>query len=173
MFVLQKSVPLHGVDALTADLGFAGQIALDDATGDRYAKIGAAWVKVADGAGNPVAPPLSGQITLKNSSGTVSRTLTATNGVATLAATDALVTNGSLIAVQNSAGADPHNATMSVTNGALTGAKLASTVALVDNGDTLTLQKSDGTTSAGNAGLNSPATAAVANGVVTAIKAAA
>ncbi|HEF4770863.1 hypothetical protein DN523_10135 [Burkholderia multivorans] len=133
MFVLQKSVPLHGVDALTADLGFAGQIALDDATGDRYAKIGAAWVKVADGAGNPVAPPLSGQITLKNSSGTVSRTLTATNGVATLAATDALVTNG----------------------------------------DSLTLQTSDGTTSAGNAGLNSPATATVASGVVTAVKAAA
>ncbi|MCL4661988.1 hypothetical protein L0Z16_22540 [Burkholderia multivorans] len=132
MFVLQKSVPLHGVDALTADLGFAGQIALDDATGDRYAKIGAAWVKVADGAGNPVAPPLSGQITLKNSSGTVSRTLTATNGVATLAATDALVTNG----------------------------------------DSLTLQTSDGTTSAGNAGLNSPATATVASGVVTAVKAA-
>ncbi|MDR8918518.1 hypothetical protein [Burkholderia multivorans] len=133
MFILQKSVALHGVDALTADLGFAGQIALDDATGDRYAKIGDAWVKVADGAGNPVTPPVSGQITLKNSSGTVSRTLTATNGVATLAATDALVTNGA----------------------------------------TLTLQKSDGTTSAGNAGLNSPATAAVANGVVTAVKAAA
>ncbi|WP_261523546.1 hypothetical protein [Burkholderia multivorans] len=133
MFILQKSVALHGVDALTADLGFAGQIALDDATGDRYAKIGAAWVKVADGAGNPVTPPVSGQITLKNSSGTVSRTLTATNGVATLAATDALVTNGA----------------------------------------TITLQKSDGTTSAGNAGLNSPATAAVANGVVTAVKAAA
>ncbi|MBU9440085.1 hypothetical protein KTE91_34035 [Burkholderia multivorans] len=132
MFVLQKSVPVKGVAALTADLGYAGQTAIDDSNGDRYAKVAGAWVKVADGAGNPVAPPLSGQITLKNSSGTVSRTLTATNGVATLAATDALVTNG----------------------------------------DTLTLQKSDGTTSAGNAGLNSPATATVASGVVTAVKAA-
>ncbi|PRG17973.1 hypothetical protein [Burkholderia multivorans] len=133
MFVLQKSVPVEGVAALTADLGYAGQTAIDDSNGDRYAKVGDAWVKVADGAGNPVAPPLSGQITLKNSSGTVSRTLIATNGVATLAATDALVANG----------------------------------------DSLTLQKSDGTASAGNAGLNSPATAAVANGVVTAVKAAA
>nr|WP_254215954.1 hypothetical protein [Burkholderia multivorans] len=129
---MQKSVPVKGVAALTADLGYAGQTAIDDSNGDRYAKVAGAWVKVADGAGNPVAPPLSGQITLKNSSGTVSRTLTATNGVATLAATDALVTNG----------------------------------------DTLTLQKSDGTTSAGNAGLNSPATATVASGVVTAVKAA-
>ncbi|MCO1343413.1 hypothetical protein L0Z26_16140 [Burkholderia multivorans] len=132
MFVLQKSVPVKGVAALTADLGYAGQTAIDDSNGDRYAKVAGAWVKVADGAGNPVAPPVSGQITLKNSSGTVSRTLTATNGVATLAATDALVTNG----------------------------------------DTLTLQTSDGTTSAGNAGLNSPATATVASGVVTAVKAA-
>ncbi|MCO8642697.1 hypothetical protein KGP93_05200 [Burkholderia multivorans] len=132
MFVLQKSVPVKGVAALTADLGYAGQTAIDDSNGDRYAKVAGAWVKVADGAGNPVAPPVSGQITLKNSSGTVSRTLTATNGVATLAATDALVTNG----------------------------------------DTLTLQKSDGTTSAGNAGLNSPATATVVSGVVAAVKAA-
>ncbi|MDN7595085.1 hypothetical protein QZM01_13610 [Burkholderia multivorans] len=132
MFILQKSVALHGVDALTADLGFAGQIALDDATGDRYAKIGDAWVKVADGAGNPVTPPVSGQITLKNSSGTVSRTLTATNGVATLAAADALVTNGDTLTLQKSDGTTSAGnaglnspATAAVANGVVTAVKAA------------------------------------------------
>ncbi|WP_321944538.1 hypothetical protein [Burkholderia cenocepacia] len=133
MFVLQKSVPVEGVSALTAELGYAGQVAVDDSNGDRWAKIGSAWVKVADSAGNPILPPVSGSVTVKNSTGTVSRTLTATNGVVTLAATDALVASGASIV----------------------------------------LQKSDGTVSSGNAGLNSPAVAVVANGAVSAVKAAA
>ncbi|MBU9679710.1 hypothetical protein KTF37_22975 [Burkholderia multivorans] len=133
MFVLQKSVPVKGVAALTADLGYAGQTAIDDSNGDRYAKVGGAWVKVADGAGNPVAPPLSGQITLKNSSGTVSRTLTATNGVATLAAADALVTNGDTLTLQKSDGTTSAGnaglnspATAAVANGVVTAVKAAS-----------------------------------------------
>ncbi|WP_230942278.1 hypothetical protein [Burkholderia stagnalis] len=176
MFILQKSVPVEGAAALTADLGFAGQAAIDDANGDRYAKIGGAWVKVADGAGNPVSPPLSGQITVQNSAGTVSRTLTATNGVATLASTDALVRNGDNLALQNSAGAGQAGVaqTAVIVNGVLTASKLTnSTVAAVKNGDTATLQKSDGSTSTGNATLNSPATFVVANGAVSSIRASA
>ncbi|ETP64859.1 hypothetical protein BDSB_05485 [Burkholderia dolosa PC543] len=76
---------------------------------------------------------MNGAVTVRNSAGTVTRNLTATNGVVTLAATDAIVTNG----------------------------------------DTATLQKSDGTTSSGNATLNSPATAIVSAGALTAVKAAA
>lgn len=46
--------------------------------------------------------------------------------------------------------------------------------AVIANGQSLTLKKSDGTTtSAGNAGLNSPATAVVAAGAVTSVKASA
>ncbi|MCW3539331.1 hypothetical protein [Burkholderia cenocepacia] len=133
MFILQKSIPVEGVSALSADLGYVGQMAVDDSNGDRYAKIGDSWMKVADGAGNPVSTPVSGPVTVKNSAGTVTRNLTATNGVVTLAATDALVANGASIV----------------------------------------LQKSDGTVSSGNAGLNSPAVAIVANGAVSAVKAAA
>lgn len=51
---------------------------------------------------------------------------------------------------------------------------LAATDAIVANNDSLVLKKSDGTTtSAGNATLNSPATAVVGAGVVTNVKASA
>lgn len=176
MFVLQKSVPVEGVSALTAELGYAGQVAVDDSNGDRWAKVGSAWVKVADGAGNPISPPVSGSVTVRNSAGTVSRVLVATDGVATLAAADALVSNGQSLALQNSAGAAQSGVaqTAVVVNGAMTASRLTnSTVAAIKNGDSVTLQKSDGTTSAGNATLNSPATAVVANGVVSAVRAAA
>lgn len=61
------------------------------------------------------------------------------------------------------------------TNGALGGnSAQAANTAVVANGQTLVLKKSDGsTTSVGNAGLNSPATAVVAAGVVTNVKASA
>lgn len=61
------------------------------------------------------------------------------------------------------------------TNGALGGnSAQAANTAVVANGQTLTLKKSDGTTtSVGNAGLNSPATAVVAAGAVTNVKASA
>lgn len=133
MFILQKLVPVSSAVALTADLGYVGQEALDADTGDCYAKLSTGWTKVRDGSGNPVTAALNGPITVQNSSGTVTRSLTATNGVVSLAATDAIVANGS----------------------------------------TFTLQKSDGTTSSGNATLNSPATATVAAGVVSAVKASA
>jgi hypothetical protein len=58
------------------------------------------------------------------------------------------------------------------TNGAQGGNQAAySTTAIVTNGQSLVLKKSDGTTtSSGNAGLNSPASAVIANGVVTNVK---
>jgi len=60
-------------------------------------------------------------------------------------------------------------------NGALGGNSAShAATAVVPNGASLVLKKSDGTTtSAGNAGLNSPATAVVAAGVVTSVKASA
>ncbi|MBB2999657.1 hypothetical protein FHX57_001988 [Paraburkholderia tropica] len=133
MFILQKIVPIDSTAALAAGVGYVGQTAVDSSNGDRYVKLSTGWVKVADGAGNPVAVPVSGSVTVQNSAGTVTRSLTATNGVVSLAATDAIVANGA----------------------------------------SLVLQNSSGTTSSGNAGLNSPATATVAAGVVSAVKAAA
>lgn len=51
---------------------------------------------------------------------------------------------------------------------------LPATDAIVSNGATVTLKKSDGTTtSVGNAGLNSPATAVVAAGAISQVNAAA
>ncbi|MDN7848116.1 hypothetical protein [Burkholderia seminalis] len=104
-------------------VGENGDVTIDPVTLTVYKKTAGAWAALAP----------SGAVTVQNSAGTVTRNLTATNGVVTLAATDAIVANGA----------------------------------------TMTLQKSDGTTSAGNATLNSPATAIVAAGALTAVKAAA
>lgn len=134
MFILQKTYNTDSASTLTNAVGYVGQEAIDQSTGDLYVKLGSGWQKIVDGAtGNPVNPPVSGSITVQNSAGTVTRALTATNGVVSLAATDAIVTNGG----------------------------------------TLVLQNSSGSTSTGNAGLNSPATATVAAGVVSAVKASA
>ncbi|CAM2155438.1 conserved hypothetical protein [Paraburkholderia tropica] len=72
------------------------------------------------------------------------------------------------VTVQNSAGTVTRSLT--ATNGVVS---LAATDAIVANGASLVLQNSSGTTSSGNAGLNSPATATVAAGVVSAVKASA
>lgn len=72
--------------------------------------------------------------------------------------TTATVANGATVAVQNSAGADSHNATAVVASGALTGVKLAATVAMVDNGDTVSAT-----------GTGTTATLVVAAGVVTGV----
>lgn len=134
MFILQKTYNTDSAVSLSGTVGYVGQEAIDQTTGDIYVKLGSGWQKIVDGAtGNPVNPPLTGAVTVQNSSGSVTRALTATNGVVTLAATDAIVTNGGTLVLQNSSGA----------------------------------------TSTGNAGLNSPATATVAAGVVSAVKASA
>ncbi|MCI3206557.1 MULTISPECIES: hypothetical protein [Pandoraea] len=132
-FLLQKHVPLAAVAALTADVGAPGQTAVDDQTSDVYVKLTTGWAKVRTGSGAGVPVAVNGPVTVQNSAGTVTRSVTAVNGVAALAASDAIVANGGAIVLQNSSGA----------------------------------------TSSGNAGLNSPATAIVSAGVVSAVKASA
>lgn len=77
------------------------------------------------------------------------------------------INNGDTVAVVNSAGADSHDATATVTAGSLTNVKLAATVAMVDQGDTVTVQNSTGAAVAGTH------TATVAAGVVSNVKLAA
>lgn len=108
-------------------IGRVGDVGYDSATGNVYVKQSGGWILAAS------VTAYSGPITVQNSAGSVTRALTATNGVVSLAATDAIVANGA----------------------------------------TMTLQNSSGVTSSGNAGLNSPATATVAAGVVSAVKASA
>lgn len=133
MYILQRTVPVGYAAALSTNIGRYGQTAVDGDTGDVYVLLSGGWAKVADEAGNAVAAPLSGSVTVQNSDGTITRVLTADDGVVTLDDTDTIVADG----------------------------------------DTFTLQDSDGTTSAGNAKLNSPATASVAAGLVSAVKASA
>lgn len=78
-----------------------------------------------------------------------------------------LPNDGDTVAVVNSAGADSHDATATVTAGSLTNVKLAATVAMVDQGDTVTVQNSTGAAVAGTH------TATVAAGVVSNVKLAA
>lgn len=105
MFILQQTVPVASAIALTNDLGYAGQTAIDESNGDVYSKLSGAWTKVADGSGNPVAPPVAGAVTVRNSSGSITRALTAVAGVVTLAATDTILANGASVVLQTSAGA--------------------------------------------------------------------
>ncbi len=79
----------------------------------------------------------------------------------------ATVADGATVAVVNSASADSHNATATVTGTTLTNVKLAATVAFVDNADTITVQNSAGTAVAGTH------TATVAAGVLSNVKLAA
>lgn len=133
MFILQETISIDSATALASDVGYVGQTALDDSNGDAYVKLSTGWAKVRAGDGTPVAPPVTGSVTVQSSDGTITRALTAADGVVTLDDTDTIVADG----------------------------------------DTFTLQDSDGTTSAGNAKLNSPTTASVAAGLVSAVKASA
>jgi hypothetical protein len=133
MFILQQLVPMDAVPALTGAIGHHSQIAVDQSTGDRWMNFSGTWSKIRNGNETPVTPPLAGAVTVRNSSGSITRSLTAVAGVVTLAATDTIVANG----------------------------------------NTAILQTSAGTTSSSTATLNSPATATVAAGVLTAVKASA
>ena len=86
---------------------------------------------------------------------------------APLPATSAIVTNASTLAIENSAGADSHNVTLTVAANAVTAAKLAATVAFVDNADAITVQNSAGAAVAGTH------SASVTAGVVANVKLAA
>lgn len=78
--------------------------------------------------------------------------------------TGAVVLDGATVAVVNSANADSHNATATVTGTTLTNVKLPATVAFVDNTDTVVMQNSAGTVIAGTH------TATVAAGAVSNVK---
>lgn len=131
MFMVSSEIVAHRFSATTPDntIGKVGDIGRDSVTGNVYVKQTGGWVLAA----SAVVANYSGPITVQNSAGSVTRSLTAVNGVVSLAATDAIVANGASIPLQNSSG----------------------------------------TVSSGNAGLNSPATATVAAGVVSAVKASA
>lgn len=75
----------------------------------------------------------------------------------------AVVANGATVPVVNSAGADSHNATATVTGTTLTNVQLAATVALVDNADAVPIRNSAGTV------VGSSGAAVVAAGVQTAV----
>jgi hypothetical protein len=105
MFVIQKHVAVDSYAALSGTIGCPGQIAIDQSTGAIWCKLSGGWTMIVDASGNPVAPPVSGAVTVKNSAGTVTRSLTAVAGVVTLAATDAIVANGASLVLQTSAGA--------------------------------------------------------------------
>jgi hypothetical protein len=131
MFMLMEMHAIGSMATLDNTKGSDSQIARDSTNGDLYIKHGSAWQKVQAGGSTPT--PVGLAITVKNSSGSKTRSLTETNGIVTLAATDAIVANA----------------------------------------DSLVLNNHSGTVSSGNAGLNSPAVANVAAGVVTNVQAAA
>lgn len=83
--------------------------------------------------------------------------------LAPLPDSQAIVIDGGVLSVKNSAGADAHNATLSVSGNSVTALKYANTVAVVDNNDSVNVENS-----AGN--LDSAATAVVASGVLTSVK---
>lgn len=83
-----------------------------------------------------------------------------------LPAGTAVAANGGTVpgGVVNSAGADTHPATFTVTDGKITNVKItAATTGLVDQGDTVSVQNSAGANGIGS-------TAQVANGVITAVR---
>lgn len=89
--------------------------------------------------------PINGQITLQNSSGSITRTLTVVDGVATLAATDTLLANAGAVTVKNSTGTVTNSATATVAAGVLTQAALPATVALVSSGGQVQVETSANT----------------------------
>lgn len=104
MFLLMQLVPMDAVSALSGAVGHHSQIAVDQSTGDRWMNSSGTWQKVRNGNETPVTPPLAGAVTVRNSSGSITRSLTAVAGVVTLAATDTIVANGASIVLQTSAG---------------------------------------------------------------------
>lgn len=83
--------------------------------------------------------------------------------LAPLPDSQAIVIDGDVLSVKNSAGADAHSATLSVSGNSITALKYAATIAVVDNNDSVNVENS-----AGN--LDSAATAVVASGVLTSVK---
>src|ERR1700761_9528984 len=126
-YIIQNPVPSFAVSdaALATTRAQDGATAIKVEDGSTMIHSGGAWVSAGAGA----APA---NITVQNSSGSITRTVALNAGVATLAATDTIVTNGATIVAQNNVAADPHNTTAVVAAGVLTATRFASTVAMVD-----------------------------------------
>lgn len=131
VFTVKRTLNVRVVTALNAGVGEVGDIADETSgtgttSGNRWIKTASGWQQITGtGSGLP-----TGSITIKNSAGTTLRTVTATNGVASLAATDTIVGNGNTVPLQNSSGAAaPANAgmntpvTLTIAAGVLTAAK--------------------------------------------------
>lgn len=115
------------------------------------------------GRGNVIAIDDAGSLWLKRASGWVQ----ITQGGASPAEVSVPVAGS--VTIKNSAGTTLR--TLTAAAGVVT---LAATDTIVGNGDSIVLKKSDGTTtSSGNATLNSPATAVVAAGVLSNVRASA
>jgi hypothetical protein len=125
-FLVQKTYNVRSSATIPDNtIGENGDVGRDD-SGNVYVKVNGTWELYSNVTGGYTGP-----ITVENSAGSVTRSLNAVNGVVNLAATDAIVANGS----------------------------------------SLVLENHSGTVSSGNAGLNSPAVANVAAGVVSSVQA--
>lgn len=104
-YTLKEGRAVLVVTALTAAVGQDGDIA-DETTGtgttkgNRWIKVGTVWQQMTGPGGNVA----NGSVAIKNSAGTTLRTISAVNGVITLAATDTIIGTGASIPLNTSAG---------------------------------------------------------------------
>lgn len=129
MFILHRTTPVQHATALSPSIGYTGQTAVDQSNGNIWVKLPNGWAQVRDGHEVDQVVQTAGAVTLKNSSGTITRSLTAVNGVVTLAATDTIVANGDSIPLQKSTGVvSSGNATLNSPATAIVSAGVASAV---------------------------------------------
>lgn len=103
MFMIMEMHPAGSMSTLDATKVDASRhVVRDSSNGDLYIKHGGSLQKVISGGTSPAEVSLP--ITVKNSAGSVTRSLTEVNGIVTLAATDALVSNGNTVTLKKSDG---------------------------------------------------------------------
>jgi hypothetical protein len=113
MFMICELREVNFMATLDNTKGATGQIARDSATGNLYMKHGGTWQQITTPGIGGTAVETSLAITVKNSAGTVSRSLTETNGIVNLASTDAIVSQGNTVTLNKSTGvASSGNATL-------------------------------------------------------------
>lgn len=117
---------LHKVGSMTSldnTKGSEGQIVEDNSTGNLYIKHAGTWQQIATPSATGKQQAVSLAIAVKNSAGGITRNLTETNGVVTLAATDTIVANGDAAVLKN------HSGTVSSGNAGLNSAGSVANVA--------------------------------------------
>lgn len=103
MFMLLEMRPVDFMATLLTSKGALGSQCRDSTNGDIYVKRSTGWVKILTGGVTPVDALAS--VAVKNSAGTITRTLTETTpGVVNLAATDTIVANNDAVVLKNHAG---------------------------------------------------------------------